>query len=285
MQLNRQHPQFNRWLSDFRCLTGFGVEVLPAAGTRQQSSVPLPDFCRLLRRVGGCRDCPKLQTQLLAKADRQQVPAQAACPGGIVQLAVPIIAGARPVAVLFGGKVRLRNSSPPDISEIARRLGAGALAPRELRRLSVAYHMLSVYGRAQLAAAVRLLQDLAGVMARSLSPGFMGAPEREPVLVLRAREVILRHDGGRLTTESVARALKLNPSYFCRAFRRASGLTFHAYLAKMRVEAAATALRNSEQSITSAGFSAGFQSSSDFNRVFKAVLGITPSEFRAKAKG
>jgi AraC-like DNA-binding protein len=224
-----------------------------------------------------------LQSGLLRRAERRQEVEKSRCPAGIVHLAVPVVLFGRPVGTLLAGKVRLRGAAEAPLDQLVRDLRLPQAVFERLEPLARAYGGLTVFSRAQVAAAARFLGELAQVISMRLPPAPSLAGWREPGLVARAREVIRRHEGGRLTTESVARALRLNPSYFCRAFRRATGLTFHTYLAKVRVEAALSALRNKEQSITAAGFAAGFQSSSDFNRVFKAVLGITPTEFRANA--
>jgi transcriptional regulator GlxA family with amidase domain len=51
-------------------------------------------------------------------------------------------------------------------------------------------------------------------------------------------------------------------------------------VAQARVERARTLLLDSQQRIGEIASAAGFQSASDFNRVFKATAGMTPSEFR-----
>jgi AraC-like DNA-binding protein len=57
-------------------------------------------------------------------------------------------------------------------------------------------------------------------------------------------------------------------------------MTFRAYVAQARVEQARTLLLNSHQRIGQIASDVGLQSASDFNRVFKASVGMTPTEFR-----
>ncbi|MGP8252222.1 MAG: helix-turn-helix transcriptional regulator [Terracidiphilus sp.] len=57
-------------------------------------------------------------------------------------------------------------------------------------------------------------------------------------------------------------------------------MTFRAYVAEARLEQARIQLLNSHERIGQIASAAGFQSASDFNRVFKAKVGVTPSEFR-----
>jgi AraC-like DNA-binding protein len=63
-------------------------------------------------------------------------------------------------------------------------------------------------------------------------------------------------------------------------FKQATGLTFTDYLARVRVEKVKNLLLNPHKRISEAAFEAGFQSLSQFNRVFKKIEGLSPSDFR-----
>lgn len=65
-------------------------------------------------------------------------------------------------------------------------------------------------------------------------------------------------------------------------FRRLSGTTFRNYVAAERVEAARAALVNTHQSVRQNALAAGFQSISDFNRVFQARVRMTTTQCRKK---
>jgi AraC-like DNA-binding protein len=53
-------------------------------------------------------------------------------------------------------------------------------------------------------------------------------------------------------------------------------------VAQARVAQARSLLLNTRQRIGQIASDAGFQSASDFNRVFKAAVGMTPTEFRRR---
>jgi len=57
-------------------------------------------------------------------------------------------------------------------------------------------------------------------------------------------------------------------------------LTYTRYVARLRVEVAKQALLKPQTRITDAAYAAGFQSLSQFNRVFLRVSGETPTHFR-----
>ena len=79
-----------------------------------------------------------------------------------------------------------------------------------------------------------------------------------------------------------AKALsKINPNYLSESFRRVTGMNFVEYVRRTRYENACDLLRNSDRRISEIAFAMGFQSLSQFNRVFKELSGKSPTEFRA----
>lgn len=68
--------------------------------------------------------------------------------------------------------------------------------------------------------------------------------------------------------------------HFCRLFKKATGKTFNEYLTQIRVHQARERLAGSNETVTEIALSIGFQSISQFNRQFKTLTGVTPSQFR-----
>jgi AraC-like DNA-binding protein len=64
-------------------------------------------------------------------------------------------------------------------------------------------------------------------------------------------------------------------------FKQATGLTFTDYLARVRIEKVKNLLLNPHKRISEAAYEAGFQSLSQFNRVFRRVTGQSPNHWRA----
>jgi AraC-like DNA-binding protein len=96
----------------------------------------------------------------------------------------------------------------------------------------------------------------------------------------RARAFIADHRGEELTLPVVARAANMSPFYFCKIFKETTGLTFTAYLARVRIGDVKRRLLNSQVRVSEAGYAAGFQSLSQFNRVFRHLVGESPSGYR-----
>ena len=69
--------------------------------------------------------------------------------------------------------------------------------------------------------------------------------------------------------------------YFCKLFKKATGMTLTEYVARVRVEKAKTLLGNPSLRVSEVGYAAGFGSIPHFNSVFKRHVGMPPTEYRA----
>ncbi len=99
---------------------------------------------------------------------------------------------------------------------------------------------------------------------------------------LMADERIYRHDN--LTIGMLATKLKI-PEYRLRRLinQKLGYRNFNAFLNNHRIEEAKAALADPEQAevpVITIALDAGFQSLGPFNRAFKAMTGVTPSEYR-----
>ena len=74
----------------------------------------------------------------------------------------------------------------------------------------------------------------------------------------------------------------MSANYFSEKFKQATGLNFVEYVARTRVEKARNLLLNPNMRISEVAFEVGFQSLSQFNRVFRRVTGESPSVWREK---
>lgn len=83
-----------------------------------------------------------------------------------------------------------------------------------------------------------------------------------------------------ITLECLASTLNMNREYFCRIFKKATGITPTEYINFVRVWKAENLLTTTQNSILEISMEVGFSSLSYFNRVFKKHRGTTPSAYR-----
>ncbi|HLW34997.1 MAG TPA: AraC family transcriptional regulator [Chthoniobacterales bacterium] len=98
--------------------------------------------------------------------------------------------------------------------------------------------------------------------------------------MVKAREFIARNRTEKLSLSVVARAAGASVFHFCKVFRKATGLTFTDYVARLRLEDARSRLANPKLRVSEIAYDAGFQSLTQFNRVFKRVIGESPTKYR-----
>src|SRR5208283_4433257 len=127
---------------------------------------------------------------------------------------------------------------------------------------------------------LRLLSIFAQHLAALSNQLIVQEEKSESPQIVRARVFITEHQEEDLSLKEVARAVNTSAFYFCKMFKQATGLTFTDYLARVRVEKVKNLLLNPHKRISEAAFEAGFQSLSQFNRVFKKIEGLSPSDFR-----
>lgn len=82
-----------------------------------------------------------------------------------------------------------------------------------------------------------------------------------------------------ITLEEMAQLMGMNRASFCIFFKKATGKTFISYLNEFRIEMACLLLKQQQHTIAEICFSTGFNDVPYFNRVFKRIKGITPSEY------
>jgi xylan 1,4-beta-xylosidase len=87
-----------------------------------------------------------------------------------------------------------------------------------------------------------------------------------------------------LGLQEIADAFSLNPQYLSRYFKTKVGVPLKKKLDGMRLNKSLVALQTSDQTVTEVALQYGFPDSKAYYRVFKDVLGITPSEYREQYK-
>ena len=99
--------------------------------------------------------------------------------------------------------------------------------------------------------------------------------------MLRARDAMDRSYAEPLDIPALARIAIVSDAHFIRTFRATFGETPHRYLQRRRVERSMFMLRETERSVTEICFAVGFSSLGTFSRTFRAIVGRSPSEYRA----
>lgn len=85
-----------------------------------------------------------------------------------------------------------------------------------------------------------------------------------------------------LSADSLCRCLNVSAAYFSTIFKREVGMSFVAYLTKIRLEHALELLRTTEDKTYIIASRVGYMEPNYFSYVFKKQYGISPSKYRAE---
>jgi AraC-like DNA-binding protein len=103
----------------------------------------------------------------------------------------------------------------------------------------------------------------------------------QPVAIWKARKYIEEHADEELSLTEVAQVVNMNANHLSENFKQVTGTNFVEYVARTRFANACNLLRNANLRISEIAFAVGFQSLSQFNRVFKRLSGKSPTQYRA----
>ncbi|MGS2765085.1 AraC family transcriptional regulator [Sinomicrobium sp. M5D2P9] len=96
-------------------------------------------------------------------------------------------------------------------------------------------------------------------------------------------EHAMEHFNEVISLDAVAEKANMSKNAFCRYFKKRTNKTFFQFLIEIRIEHACKLLyRNPELSISIISEMCGFQNITNFNRKFKELKSITPSQYRAQ---
>ena len=118
--------------------------------------------------------------------------------------------------------------------------------------------------------------------ARQLSSSAFARIEMhsESKRVDKVQMYIAQHYGEELRLEDMAEMVGMTSVAFSRFFRQRSGRTLSEYIADIRIGSAARMLVDSNDTIAEICYDCGFNTLSNFNRLFRRKKGCSPSEFR-----
>jgi AraC-like DNA-binding protein len=86
------------------------------------------------------------------------------------------------------------------------------------------------------------------------------------------------HYPEKLSVKKLAAMINLNPIYLEVIFKQATGITPYQYLIKTRIRIAQNMLHSGQYNVTDTALHCGYSTSSHFNKQFKQVYGLSPSE-------
>lgn len=247
---------------------------LPHHGRRNENP-----FCAMMaERSRTCAACLQTQQQLTEAA--KTCPATVTCPFGLCDSAVPVRTGDKTIGYLQTGQIFRRKPTEAQFDRAAK-LAAEAGVAQSRDDLRAAYFNTPVLPPKRHDAAVNLLHIFADHLGMVSNQIMVRAANAEPPMITRAKQFIEEHHKEDLSLGMVAKAVNTSTFYFCKMFKKATGINFTDYLSRIRIEKAKNLLLNPNLRISEIAYEVGFQSLTHFNRIFKKLAGQSPTQYRA----
>jgi len=246
---------------------------LPLHGKRRENP-----FCALMaEKSRTCAAC--LQTQEKLAKDAMNAPCALNCSYGLYELAVPVKLGAQTIGFLQTGQVMRQKPTAAAFHravEKAEELGVDI----DNAKAREAYFATPVVSQKKLDSVSSLLAIFADHLSMKSNQIAVQTTNAEPPVITKAKQFIREHYTEDLSLGQVAAAVHTSIFYFCKLFRKVTGTTFTEFVSRTRVERAKSLLLNPNLRVSEIAYEVGFQSLTHFNRVFKKVIGESPTEYR-----
>lgn len=93
-------------------------------------------------------------------------------------------------------------------------------------------------------------------------------------------EYVLKNIKNKIILNEAAKLVYMEPSSFCRYFKRKTNRTFMEYVKHVRIGIAARLLAETDKQISQICYESGYSNMANFNHYFKEVTKKTPSQYR-----
>ena len=100
----------------------------------------------------------------------------------------------------------------------------------------------------------------------------------------RVLDYIGENLGNDLSLAELAALVGMSQHYFAELFKKSTGQAPHQYVLSQRIERAKEGLAHGEHSIIRVGLEVGFHNPSHFARVFRRIVGASPSQFKSEVQ-
>lgn len=250
---------------------------LPHHGQRKEN-----EFCAMLAsKSRACAACLQVQQSLAENA--RDTARTVTCAVGMCDTAVPVRLGDRLVGFLHTGQIFRKKPTDSQFEKVAQLAKDwGLQIPQD--QLREAWFKTRVMSQKEHEAVVKLLEIFAAHLSDLSNQIVVQQENAESPMITRAKQFIRENQAEELSLGQVAKAVNASSFYFCKMFKKGTGLNFTEYVCRVRIESAKNLLLNPNLRISEIAYQVGFQSLTHFNRVFKKIVGEAPTEYRSKLK-
>jgi YesN/AraC family two-component response regulator len=192
--------------------------------------------------------------------------------------------GDKPIGFLQTGQVF---TEKPDSAKVDRAVAkARAMGVEEKPDvLRNAYLQTPVIPKEKFQSTLRLLTTFGDLLALKSNQIVVTQSNAENPIVAKAKQIIEERHSEELSLGQVAQEVHVSSYHLCKLFRKSTGITFTEFVSRTRTEKAKNLLLNPQLRVSEIVYEVGFQSLTHFNRIFKKLVGESPTRFRSRIPG
>lgn len=271
------HEQLLKLVSNLYALTGIRANILNLQGNDICLDTDHAPFCE---RVNGTAEGHERCVACDARAVRECEKAKEGfysyrCHAGVCEALLPIRTGAgqQPLAYLIYGQFLDDSPLEGQWENCRRTLDWWRGDPEELRE---AFFRFRQYSREEIQAYSEILEALSSYIRQK---EMILSAERTDLQ--RLKIYLDRHYMEKLSLASIAAQLHVGRTKLCMLAKELSGgKTLSYMITQRRIDAAKTLLLQSDQPVALVAEEVGIGDYNYFSRLFRSVVGVTPSAFR-----
>jgi len=248
---------------------------LPHHGRRKENP-----FCALMAtKSRACAACLQVQQKLSETATHE--PQTVTCQLGLTDTAVPVRLGEKVIGYLQTGQVFRKKPTEAQFERTLKLCREWGIEVDD-DTLREAYFSTRILSAKEHEATVKLLAIFAQHISLLSNQIVVRQENAEPPVIARAKQYIQEHQAEDMSLGQVAKAVNTSTFYFCKMFKKITGINFTDYVSRVRIEKAKNLLLNPNLRVSEIAYEVGFQSLTHFNRVFKKILGQSPTDYRGQ---
>ena len=283
-----ESKEFEEFFHIVSALTGIKLALLdPVQPTwdrakllHERSSENL--LCQLIQRnVDGRAACEQCDLEHALSVSCVKKGFSYGCHAGLTDIVVPICIDGRHIATMSGGQVLTEPPSEEGFEHFLKQNQQYGLDRDTVRKL---YFQCPWLPEDKLQQVLNLLSFFCNYFVEIGERLKKVANDTKHASVYRAIDYMEEKFHESLTLGEVARRAFLSPAYFSHVFRETTSTCFAHYLQQIRIREAKRLLRQTDRTVTSVAFDSGFNNLSHFNRVFRKLEGISPTQYRNARK-
>lgn len=217
-------------------------------------------FCDLMKLTDtGFKKCLKCKRLAVKKALREKKPFGGECIHGAYEYCYPVVTDEKTAAVIFIGNMLSENIKECDEKTLS------TLEEKHDEEFCIKL--------------ARVVESYI-----KLLPGENDV-NSENAAVKKAEDYIKFYYRNNITVSALAWIYGYNSKYLGRIFKKQTGKSFSEYLNEVRIKNAKKLLCTTDKTVIETALECGFDNVTYFNRIFRRLTGMSPSQYREKHTG